>query len=212
MNCCQHECYSAQFNEQHAANDVRRYRKKGPDPTTRMLLGALAAEGVDGASVLDVGAGIGVVHHELLGSGARTATHIDASMPHILAAREETARRGNAARVTFLHGDVVALASDLPAADVVTLDRVICCYADMERLVAATAHKARRLYGAVYPRERWVIKAFLALGNAMRRLRGNAFRTYVHPPAAIDAALRREGLTPRTVKDTFVWRVAVYAR
>jgi hypothetical protein len=115
-------------------------------------------------------------------------------------------------RVTFVHGDFVALADRIPPADVVTLDRVICCYPDMERLVAASAGKAQRLYGAVFPRERWVMKVMLALENFARRLRGNPFRAYVHPTAAIDAAARRQGLTPRFVLDTLLWRVAVYAR
>jgi len=45
-----------------------------------------------------------------------------------------------------------------------------------------------------------------------QRVRGSAFRGYLHPIRAIDAAVRRQGLTPRSVRDTFVWRVAVYSR
>lgn len=212
MNCCQCDCYESQFDEKHAARDLKRYRDKGPDKTTRLLLEALRAEGIEGASVLDVGAGVGVVHHELLTDGARTAVHVDASKPHLRAASNEAARRGHANQVTFRHGDFVALAPEMAEADVVTLDRVICCYPDMEELVAASAGKARRLYGAVFPRERWMIKVVLALGNFMRRMRGNPFRAYVHPTAAVDTAVRRQGLETRSVCDTFVWRVAVYSR
>ena len=114
--------------------------------------------------------------------------------------------------MTFLQGDFVALAPQIPAADVVTLDRVICCYPDMEQLVAASASRARKLYGAVFPRERWLFKMVLAIGNYVRRIRGNEFRSYVHPVRAIDAALRRQGLMPRSIRDTFLWRVAVYSR
>jgi hypothetical protein len=127
-------------------------------------------------------------------------------------ARQEVVRRGHAERVTFIHGDFVSLADSVSPADVVTLDRVICCYPDMERLVAASASKARRLYGVVFPRERWLMKAAAVLVNFMWRLRDNPFRTYIHPVAAIDAAVRRQGLTPRFVSDTLMWRVAVYAR
>ena len=127
------------------------------------------------------------------------------------AAREE-AEREDTRPGTFVHGDFAALADGILPADVVTLDRVICCYPDMERLVAASASKAQRLYGAVFPRERRVVKVMAALGNFVWRLRGNPFRSYIHPTAAIDAAARRQGLTPRSVLDTFVWRVAVYAR
>lgn len=212
MTCCSHECFESTFDERHATKQLRRYRRHGPNKTTRMLLDALRAGGIDDASVLDVGAGIGVVHHELLAGGARSAVHVDAAQPHMRVAREEAARRGHAERVTFVHGDYVALADGILPADVVTLDRVICCYPDMERLVAASAAKALRLYGAVFPRERWVMKIMLALENFARRLRGNPFRAYMHPTAAIDAAARRQGLTPRSVVDTLLWRVAVYVR
>jgi hypothetical protein len=127
-------------------------------------------------------------------------------------ANKEAVRRGHRERVSFVEGDFVAKSPGILATDVVTLDRVICCYPDLERLVSASASKAGRLYGAVYPRERWPLQAVLALGNWMRRMRGNAFRTYVHPVHAIDAALERQGLRPKSLRDTFVWRVAVYSR
>ena len=38
-------------------------------------------------------------------------------------------------RVTFLHGDFLTLASTIPAADLVTLDRVLCCYHELDPLL-----------------------------------------------------------------------------
>jgi 2-polyprenyl-3-methyl-5-hydroxy-6-metoxy-1,4-benzoquinol methylase len=212
MSPCRHGCYDSQFDVKRATKDLRRYRRKGPDKTTRLLLNALRAEGVQGMSVLDVGGGVGIVHHELLTAGARAAVHVDAATPYIRAAEEEAARRGHAERVSFVHGDFVAIASEITPADVVTLDRVICCYPDMERLVAASASRARHLYGAVFPRESRLLKVAFTVGNLLRRLRGSAFRTYLHSTRAIDSAVQREGLRPRSVRDTTLWRVAVYAR
>ena len=212
MTCCSQDCFETTFDDGHAVKQLKRYRRRGANRTTRMLLDGLRAAGVQDASVLDVGAGIGIVHHELLADGARAAVHVDAALPHMRVAREESRRRGHEGRVTFVHGDFVALADGISPADVVTLDRVICCYPDMERLVAASGAKAQRLYGAVFPRERWVMKVMLVVENFVRRLRRNPFRAYIHPTAAIDAAARRQGLTPRLVRDTLLWRVAVYAR
>ena len=212
MTCCTGECFDSTFDERHAATQLRRYRKRGPNKTTEMLVDALRAEGVRDASVIDVGAGIGVVHQELLAAGARSAVHIDAAQAHMRAAREEVARRGTVDRVTFIHGDFVALAGDIAPADVVTLDRVICCYPDMEKLVAASASRARRLYGAVFPRERWDVKLMAKVGNFVWRLRGNPFQSYIHPVAAIDAAVQRQGFTLSSVANTLIWRVAVYKR
>ena len=212
MSCCGSECYQEQFGEKHASNDVRRYRAKGPDRTTRLLVDALKKEGVEGASLLDIGAGIGVVHHELLAAGATSAVHVDATTANIKAAQAEAARLGHTPLVRFLRGDFVALAAEIPPADVVTLDRVICCYPNMEELVAASASRARRLYGAVFPRERWLTRGFVAVSNVARGLRRNSFRSYVHSVEAIDAALQRQGLRKCWVTETIAWRVAVYSR
>ena len=212
MSCCSCEGYQSQFGERHAAKDLRRYRRKGPDKTTRLLLDQLRAVGVRGRSLLDIGGGIGVVHHELLGAGADSVVHVDATAANIDAAKEEAERRGLSGRVRFVLGDFVALAAEIPEADVVTLDRVICCYPEMEELVSRSAARARRLWGAVFPRERILFKAMVQLGNGMRRLTRNDFRTYIHPVGGIDAVLRREGLTLRSVRDTYGWRAAVYSR
>ena len=212
MTCCSHECFESTFDERRAKKQLKHYRKRGPDKTTRMLLDALRAAGIRDASVLDVGAGIGVIHHELLDNGASSAVHVDGSRPSIHVAQEEAARRGHAERVRFVDGDFVAVAQGIPPADVVTLDRVICCYPEMEQLVGASASKAKRVYGAVFPRERWVVKVMSRVGNLVWRVRKNPFRSYIHSTDAIDAAVRRQGFTPRSVADTLMWRVAVYAR
>jgi hypothetical protein len=211
MNCCTH-CYDEQFDDAQARSDVKRFRKRGPAAATRKLLDAVRSFGLADATLLDIGGGIGAIHHELLDAGVQTAVHADASRPYIAVAKEEASRRGHAERVTFVHGDFVAFASTIAPATVVTLDRVICCYADMEAMVAASASHAQRLYGAVYPRERWYVRLALGGINTFNRVRRSAFRVYLHSPAAIDAAVARQGLTRRACVDTFIWRVAVYER
>jgi magnesium-protoporphyrin O-methyltransferase len=212
LSSCQCQGCDSQFGTQHAEKDLKRYRSSGPDATTRLLLDALKTQGLEGATLLDVGAGIGVVHHELLSAGARSAIHVDATDANIYLAEQEATRRGHREQVVFLRGDFVDLAPEIAAADIVTLDRVICCYSNMERLVDASAAKARRLYGAVYPRERRIFKVWIALENLARRILGNPFQTYIHSISAIDRTLERNGLQRRWVRDTFAWRVAVYSR
>ena len=179
---------------------------------TRALVNLLRAGDLRDATLLDIGGGVGAIHHELLDSGARSAVHADASAPYIRAARDEAERRGHGERLEFLYGDFVTLAGSMAPADVVTLDKVLCCYPDMEALVAASASRARRLYGAVFPRDRWFLRVGFRTMNLWQRMRRRAFRVYLHSPEAIDAAVRRQGLERRSVADTFVWRVAVYAR
>ena len=212
MSSCQCAGCDAQFGDKHAAKDLKRYRESGPDPTTRLLLDAIRTHGLQNATLLDVGAGIGVVHHELLSAGAHSAVHVDATDGNLRIAEQEASRRGHREKVTFLRGDFVDLAPRIEAADIVTLDRVICCYPNMEELVVASAAKANRVYGAVYPRERLIFKVWVVFDNWFRRVRGNPFRTYIHPIGTIDRVLERHGLQQRSVRDTFGWRVAVYVR
>jgi magnesium-protoporphyrin O-methyltransferase len=163
-------------------------------------------------TLLDIGAGIGIVHHEMLGRDVERAVHVEISPTYLEAAREETERLGHASRVHFVQGDFLAVAEAAGVADLVTLDRVICCYPDMPALVRRSAASTRQLYGAVYPRDKWWVRIGTALENAFRRVKGSAFRTYVHPPVAIRAELERAGLELIDSCRTFVWEIGVYGR
>lgn len=216
MTCRQCAGAETVFGDRTARRDLRRYRKRGARGSTRLLLDALREEiriaGLRDFTVLDIGGGVGIIYHELLAEGARQATHVDASTAYLAAAHEESTRRGDTARVRRVHGDFVELAPELPPADVVTLDRVICCYPDMRRLVSLSAGRALRLWGAVYPRDRWWLRLLHPVANAMLWLQRSGFRIYLHPPAAIDATLRAEGFERRRIAHTPMWEVAVYAR
>ena len=212
MDACGCDGFNEIFDARTARHDLRRYREHGPDRTTVLLLKMLKAAGVADATVLDVGAGIGAIDHELLASGASRAILVDGAAAYQAADRQEAGARGTLDRLTFVEGDFVALADGVEPADVVTLDRVVCCYPDMRGLVQASATHARRLYGLVLPRDRAVIRWVLTLVNAWYRLRGRAYRAYVHPNAQVDAVVAQAGLRPTSEATTMVWRVVLYAR
>jgi SAM-dependent methyltransferase len=200
------------FDDKSAAEDLARYRENGPDATTRMLVEMIRERGVVGATVLDVGGGIGVIDHELLQDGARRAVLVDASAPSLDAARDEAARRSSLDRIEFVEGDFVSRAEAVEAADIVTLDRVICCYPDMESLVRLSAAHATRLYGLVLPRDRAFMRWGARLLNVWFRLRGWRYRSYAHPNERVDALAAEAGLRARDERTTFVWRVVLYER
>jgi Methyltransferase domain len=178
-----------------------------------VLLDALRAHGVQGASVLDIGGGVGAIQHELLAAGAASATAVEASAAYLRAAAEEATRRGHAERLSGYEGDFVALADRIEPADVVTLDRVICCYPDMESLVGRSAERARRLYGLVYPRDVWWTRLGVGTVNLALRVARREFRVFVHRPPAVDAMARAHGLS-RALRRAVgpVWEVVVYER
>ena len=97
-------------------------------------------------------------------------------------------------------------------ADVVTLDRGVCCDPDYARLLGAAADRARRLVAFSYPRPRWSVRLFVAALNFVNRLRGRTFRAYVHPPAAMIGVLERAGLRRRWAGGTWIWAVELFER
>ncbi len=92
------------------------------------------------------------------------------------------------------------------------MGRVICCYNDMEGLVALSAQHATKLLGLVYPRDTMVAKTIVGLLNLFQRLRRHPFRVFIHPRRAVEEVLRRNGLTQRSRQTTLVWQVVVWER
>jgi hypothetical protein len=200
------------FSSREAENDLKRYRKNGPDSSTKALIDAIVAEGVEGATLLDIGAGIGAIQLGLLAAGAARAESVDATEAYVEAARDEAVRRGVGDRVAGRVGDFAQLAGDIAPADFVTLDKVVCCYGDMPALVARAADRARRAIGLVYPRETWWNRV-AARGIAVRGwITRDPTRWHLHAVAEIDAVLARAGFERHDVRRELIWQIALYRR
>lgn len=210
-SCCRVD-YDAQFNDDEARRDLLAYRAEGPDATTRRLVDELVAQGVAGATLLDIGGGIGAVQLELLAAGMSRSVDVDASEPYLHVARAEAAEMGWGDQTAYLHGDFTALADQVGAADVVTLDRVICCYPDARALIGLSSARARRLYGLVHPVDRWWTRTLATLANLGYRLFRNEYRMHVHRQALIDGLLRAGDFEVVSAHAGWFWRTAVYRR
>jgi magnesium-protoporphyrin O-methyltransferase len=200
------------FTSREADNDLKRYRKHGPDSSTQALIDAILSEGVDSATLLDIGAGIGAIQLALLPAGLVRADSVDVSEAYVAAARDEAARNGFADRVSGRVADFVAVASDVPEADFVTLDKVVCCYVDMPALLGRAAEHARRAVGLVYPRRTWWTRAASRALAAWGWLTRDPTRWHLHPTAEIDAHLRRAGFERHDVKRDLIWHIVLYRR
>ncbi len=212
-DCCQCQGIEARFDQKYVARKLRQYRKKGPKKTALQLIEALRAEGVTGMTLLDIGGGVGDIQHALLRSGLSHATDCEASAAYIDACRQEATRLGHSEQIDHIQGNFVELAKDIPAADIVTLDRVICCYHDMPALVGLSAQKARRLYGVVYPLDKWWIRIAMQMYYNFRYwLQRNPMRNFVHRTEDVEAVIGDNGLQRRFHRVMGLWQVAVYAR
>jgi SAM-dependent methyltransferase len=209
--CCEPD-FERIFDESEAASDLKSWEDDGLPDSTAELINALRSEKVEGAAVIDIGAGVGMVHLELLTAGAATAIDVDASSAYLATARKEAERRGLGDRVTYLHGNAVDLAPSLPMADIVTLDRVICCYPDVRALLAAATSPRPRLIGLVHPTDPWWVRASAAVLNTLSGLLRRRDHFYIHRQVEIDRLLWDAGFRQLHKGGSRVWRVAVYGR
>lgn len=200
------------FSSKDADGDLERYRKDGPDRTTRALIDAIVAEGVEGATLLDIGGGIGAIPLELLGKGLASATSVDATEAYVEAARAEAERRGYGDRTSGRFGDFAELAPEIEPADVVTLDRVVCCDPDLAALLGGAAGHARRMVGLVYPRATWWNRVGARVLAAWGWITRDPTRWHLHRPADIDGILRGAGFRGREIERSLIWQVALYVR
>lgn len=210
MDCCPTEALDEQFGPRLADAELRRYHRRGPARTTRLLLRGLRDHLPAHATLLDIGGGIGALHHELLASGVTRAWAVEPSAAFMQADKEEALRLGHIERVEFIQADIGAAAATLPEADIVTLDRVVCCDPDYDRLLRLSLGKARRLFAFSYPRDRVGVRAVIAGVNTLRRLRRRRFRVFVHPPERMTTIIRASGFVAVFRARTPVWQVDVY--
>lgn len=211
-NCCNPAGYERFFDAGEARRDARRYRSKGLAPTARRIVDVLAAGELSGATVLEVGGGVGDIQIELLHAGAERTLNVELSSGYEQEAQALLAERGLTDRVERRVADFVAVAGELEPAEIVVMHRVVCCYPAMDALVSAAARTARRRLAMTYPRRRWFIRAALRAGNAWFALRRIDFRAYVHPPDDILAVARRMGFEPVFEHRGRIWQTLVLER
>ena len=209
-NCC--EMTDKTFGEDSARSDIKQYRKRGPAGQTKLILEAIRSLNLKNAELLDVGGGIGVIHHELLEDVAEKATHVDASSANLKAAKDEAARRNHGERVQFIHADFTDVADGLSPADVVTLDRVVCCYPDFRGLLKAAAQHGRQAIAFTYPRDVWYLRIGFRIANFFQGLGKDPFRIFLHPISEMDSLLQREGFERVSLRRLFVWEMSLYQR
>jgi magnesium-protoporphyrin O-methyltransferase len=196
------------FDERQAQKDLRAYRRRGLKRDARRAVEFLRARGIEGATVLEVGGGIGAVQRELLDAGAARTVNVELSHGYESAAAELA--RGREDRVERRFGDFVE--QPVEPADAVVLVRVVCCYPDAERMVGAAADGARRLLVLTYPPGNVVGRAIVAAGNLVLRLLGREFRAYAHPHRLICETAERHGLRQVYRGGGLVWRTAGFER
>jgi magnesium-protoporphyrin O-methyltransferase len=210
--CCARHGQEEFFGGKTAADGARRYRRDGPDRMTRSLARRAGARGVEDAAVLEIGGGIGQVALELLKAGAASAEVVELLPDYEPFVRELAAEAGVAERMSFRTADLAADPAAAAPADLVVLNKVVCCTPDGVALAGVAASLARRTLVLSFPRETWWARAGLGTVNLYLRLRRRRFRVFVHSRAALEGAVEAQGLALASAKDGPLFRIAAFER
>ena len=211
-NCCDPTPYRRFFNRKEAARNVRSYRRRGLDPMASSMVEHLIASGVDELDVLEVGGGIGAIQLELLKAGVARTTNVELSAGYEEAAAELADEEGVAGRITRRVGDFVEDQDEFAVADIVVMNRVVCCYPWMERMMEAAVAKTSGRLALTFPREKWWVKVGLGVGNRLMAMRNCEFRAFVHPVAQIESAATEAGFVVRHADHNLIWHALVLER
>ncbi|MFI7483043.1 methyltransferase domain-containing protein [Kocuria sp. M1R5S2] len=211
-SCCGPGSYSTVFGPRFAHRLARRYRRRGLDRASRRVVAFLVAQGIEGASVLEIGGGVGEIQLELLRRGAARTTNLELVDSYEADAAQLAADAGVADRLERRQLDIATDPESVGPHDVVVLHRVVCCYPDHERLLGAAADHATRLLVFSHPPGHLLARALVAVSNLACRAVGTSFRAHAHSPREMLAVLERHGLRPVHVSRGPVWQVVGLAR
>jgi SAM-dependent methyltransferase len=188
-----------------SAHYAKRARTRKLGGVSSDLIDELGRAGLEGRTLLDVGC------------GAVTAVGVDLSSASIAEARRISSERGLADRLRFEVAD--GSSAPLGSHDVVVLDKVFCCYPNVEGLLGNSLHAARAVYAFSVPPSSGLrgvgARAVTRIQNAwyrMRRRKYGGFQTYVHDVSQMDSRVREAGFERLFTRRRFAWDLAVYVR
>lgn len=194
--CCDPGEYDDVFTSKYARRTAKSFRVSGLDDTAEKMADFLVTQGLEGATVLEIGGGVGGLHLELLRRGASEVTNVELSTAYESEAVNLLTETGFVGRVSRRIADVVTDPEAVPSADVVVLHRVVCCYPDYAGLLGAAADRARSALVFSYPRPRLLTRTETLLENVGYTFQRRRFRTFVHSPEAMLAVLGDHGHVP----------------
>lgn len=200
------------FGADTARKSLDTYRKKGLGNVSRRMVDAAVTGGLGGARVLDVGGGIGALQAELLEAGAERGEIVELVGSYEECAYELARDKGLEGRVSYRVADLLESPGSVEEADVVVLNRVVCCSPDGVELAEAAARLARRTLLLCYPRDVVWARAGIRLLNLGLWLMRRSFRTFAHPPARLLAAAEARGMRVTDRGHDAFWEFAVLRR
>jgi SAM-dependent methyltransferase len=211
MGCCEVNGLNRVFSGPLVRQELRAFRRKGLNKRRAQIVGELENV-VEGSSVLEIGCGVGAISTTLLRKGARVGHYVEISSDYLEAAQEVAKGAGVSEKATFHLADFASAKNRYASADIVVLDRVVCCYPDGIKLIAKAARHSERYLVYTYPRPLWFIRIFKAvLGFTMRLFRQD-YRFFLHDPEKLSQAAAEAGHVLVATRAIGLWRLVVLSK
>ena len=211
---CSTESRIARHFDAKVAERLAQRQDPGLVAVSERLRDALMALDPTNKTVLELGCGRGGLLLQLIQAGAAHATGVDLSSASIDAARDRFEQAQLSERAHLSVGD--AARAQLEPHDWVILDRVICCYPDVERLLSNTLPATRHILAFTVPTSRgWrgvIARLEWWFENAWNTMRGQPCPSYVHNLDLIEARLAIGGFRPIHRDGHRLWHIAIYER
>jgi 2-polyprenyl-3-methyl-5-hydroxy-6-metoxy-1,4-benzoquinol methylase len=215
MSCCttsqSHEGTN-RFFSRWSKRYAKDYKKKGLAKEQRFLLEGIKKEPIHSRTILDIGCGVGALHHTLLREGAARSVGIDIADGMVRQA-EEFAKQFNVQdRAEYRTGDFVLLSDTIGESDVTVLDKVVCCYENLEELLEISTEKTRCIFALTHPKENLLMRVAFKTQIALAKLFRWKFHPYWHDWVVMKAAIIARGFEPVYENSTIAWQVLVFRR
>ena len=216
MSCCciNQETLNAtdKFFSKQAKRFIKRFHRRGLPRETRLLVEGIKMTSFRDKSILEIGCGVGGLHLTLMNDGAKNAVGIDISKGMIAGAKELSAEFGYQDRTEYFFGDYIALDEYIKPADITVLDKVVCCYSEVDTLLEHSMNKTTKTYALSFPKPSWYVKSIFSVPIFLGKLLKWSFHPYWHDWNAILKNIKRHGFIERDHATTFIWATYVFER
>ncbi len=212
MNSCCKSTYDTTFDLKRAKKEMAQYLKTGPKKSTHYLIDPLKDQDLSSNSLLDIGGGTGAIILELFGKEIDRAYYLEISDAYSAVFRDQVVLRSLEENIEIQTGDLTENHQKLPRVDVVTMDKVICCYEDYQQLVKLSLQKAVKLYAYTIPLDVWWVKAINSVAEFIKSLFTNQLPTHVHPVGKIEEMVMAQGFRKIYQKSHREWLTVIYSK
>jgi len=205
-------CGTGSFFSRWSRFYAKRFRSGGLEPVQKYLLEGIRLQPVRERSVLDIGCGVGSLHLTLLKEGAKHSLGVDMSEGMLREAKRFALEFGLAEKTDYVAGDFTQLSSSIPESDITILDKVVCCYEDVEGLVRTSTQKTGQTYAVSHPRENVLMRLLFRGHMTLAAIFHWSFHPFWHDWAQVRSLVLSNGFELVYENATISWQVLVYKR